>query len=120
MKAVKEFPQQPESTKRSVLVKWVKSFLGLTSFYRHYVPGFAEVAKPVMDLTKDQKLFIWEPVQQGRFEALKDTLANVAVLTHPDYNLPFEIHPDACGYRIGSVRKQRQDGAEKLLGFSRK
>lgn len=73
-----------------------------------------------MDLTKDQKLFIWEPVQQGRFEALKDTLANVAVLIHPDYNLPFKIHPDACGYRIGSVRKQRKDGAEKLLGFSRK
>ena len=59
VKAVKEFPPLPTSGKRADLDKWVKSFLGLLSYYRRFFPGFAEVAKPLMDLTKDKTLFIW-------------------------------------------------------------
>ena len=40
------------------------------------------------------------------------------VLAHPDYNLPFEIHPDSCGYGIGAVLLQRKDGAEKPSAFA--
>lgn len=40
------------------------------------------------------------------------------VLALPDYNLPFEIYPDACGYGIGAVLLQRKDGAEKPLAFA--
>ncbi len=83
-----------------------------------FVPGFAEVAKPLMDLTKGKTLFIWGPVQQGSFEALKDSLPNAAVLAYSDYSLPFKIHPNACGYGIGAVLLQREDGAKKPLAFA--
>jgi hypothetical protein len=40
------------------------------------------------------------------------------VLAHPDYNLPFEIHPDSCGHGIGAVLLQWKDGAEKPSAFA--
>ena len=33
--------------------KQVRSLLGLLSFYRRYIPGFASVAAPLTDLTKE-------------------------------------------------------------------
>ena len=46
-------------TKKILLVstpatkKQVRSLLGLLSFYRRYIPGFASVAVPLTDLTKE-------------------------------------------------------------------
>ena len=45
VKAVQNFPI-PRS------VKDVRSFLGLASFYRRLVPHFADIAKPLTQLTK--------------------------------------------------------------------
>ena len=118
VRAVKEFPGLPTSGKRADLVKWVKSFLGLVSYYRRFFPGFAEVAKPLMDLTKDKTLFIWGASHQKSFDELKERLANAAVLAYPDYSLEFEIHPDACGYGVGAVLVQRQMGEERPLAFA--
>jgi hypothetical protein len=50
VKAVQNFPTP-------ACVKEVRSFLGLTSFYRRLVPKFAEIAKPLTSLTgKDQPI----------------------------------------------------------------
>jgi hypothetical protein len=43
--AVKEYPA-PRN------VKHVQAFLGLASFYRRLLPGFAEVVKPLTVLTR--------------------------------------------------------------------
>jgi hypothetical protein len=118
VKAVKEFPHLPTSGKRADLVKWVKSFLGLVSYYRRFFPGFAEMVKPLMDMTKDNTLFIWGASYQKSFNELNERLANAAVLAYPDYSLEFEIHPDACGYGVGAVLVQRQMGEERPLAFA--
>jgi hypothetical protein len=39
------------------LVKDVRSFLGLASFYRRLVPHFADFAKPLTQLTKKEKKY---------------------------------------------------------------
>ncbi len=78
------------------------------SYYRRFFPGFAEVAKPLMDLTKDKTLFIWGTSHQKSFDELKKRLANVAVMAYPDYSLEFEIHPGASGYGVGADLVQRQ------------
>jgi len=48
LKAVQNFPMPR-------LVKDVRSFLGLASFYRRLVPHFADIAKPLTQLTKKEK-----------------------------------------------------------------
>ena len=49
VKAVKNFPI-PRS------VKDVRSFLRLASFYRRLVPHFADIAKPLTQLTKKENV----------------------------------------------------------------
>lgn len=48
VQAVKEWPR-PQN------VKQVKQFLGLASYYRKFIPGFAEIAHPLHELTKGYK-----------------------------------------------------------------
>jgi hypothetical protein len=52
VKAVKHYPI-PKCAKD------VRVFLGLASFYRRLVPDFAEVARPLTNLTRKNQAFIW-------------------------------------------------------------
>ncbi|KZS19595.1 Uncharacterized protein APZ42_013916 [Daphnia magna] len=89
----------------------------LTPGKRH-IPGFDEAAKPLLYLTREKSLFIWTPTHQEHFDKLKQRLADAATLAYPDPTAEFEIHPDACGYGVGAVLLQKQDGAGRPLAFA--
>jgi len=67
----------------------VKSFLGLASYYRRFVPSFAQVAKPLHRLTKAKIDFVWTPECQSAFEMLKNLLSTAPVLSYPDFTAEF-------------------------------
>lgn len=52
-----------------------RSFLGLCSYYRKYVKGFANIAKPLHILTEDKIPFKWTSESQSSFDQLKSILA---------------------------------------------
>ncbi|GBN99872.1 Retrovirus-related Pol polyprotein from transposon 17.6 [Araneus ventricosus] len=56
----------PPKTKRQV-----RSFLGLTGFYRKFIPKYSEIALPLTELTKDCNGFKWTEMEQSAFEKLK-------------------------------------------------
>ncbi|KZS10222.1 Uncharacterized protein APZ42_025362 [Daphnia magna] len=118
VRAMQNFPTPPTTASRLEKVKFIKSFLGLFSYYRRHIPGFAEAAKPLLDLTREKSLFIWTPTHQERFNKLKQMLADSATLAYPDPTAEFDIHPDACGYGVGAVLLQKQDSAERPLAFA--
>ncbi len=64
VKAVLNFPQPPASASRAEKVKHIKSFIGMCAFYQKHIPGFAETAKILFDLTREKTLFIWTPTHQ--------------------------------------------------------
>ena len=109
--AVKEFPTPKD-------VKSVQSFIGLCSYYRKFIKNFAEIARPLTTLTKSSVPFEWGPDQVISMDQLKEASIAKAMLTHPDYTLPMEIHPDASGYGIGAVVVQKIDGKETPLAFA--
>jgi len=61
IEAVKKYPT-PKG------VKDVRTFICLASFYRRLVPNFAEIAKPLTALKRENQRFTWGSTQQ---EALK-------------------------------------------------
>ena len=77
VKAVRDYPT-PKS------VKDVRSFLGLALFYRRLVQDFATIAKPLTELTKNDRPFLWGPSQQKAFDSMKDKLCTTPVLAYCD------------------------------------
>src|SRR5947209_10807411 len=53
-------------------VKGVCSFLGMANFYQPFIPKFAEIARPLTELTKKDAIFKWEERQQVAFDMLKE------------------------------------------------
>ena len=53
---------------------------GLCSYYRKFVPEFAEIAAPLHALTRKNRRFLWEEASQESFEELKVRLTSPPVL----------------------------------------
>ena len=116
VKAIQEFPT-PESKHQ------LRSFLGITGYYRKFIPQYATVAAPLSTLTKKEiaEPLPWEEEHVLAFEKLKQLLATAPVLHAPDYSQPFQLSTDASGVGIGSVlEQQREDTWVPLAYFSRK
>ena len=84
-------------------VKSIQSFVGLCSYYRKFIPSFAEHARPLTQLTKSTVPFQWGEEQETSLEHLKQSLTANTILGHPDYSKPKEIHPVTLTspYRLG-------------------
>ena len=57
-------------------VKDVRAFIGMTSYYRRYMPNFSEVAVPLVKLTRKNARFDWDKECQEAFDKLKQILTN--------------------------------------------
>jgi hypothetical protein len=89
-------------------VKQVRSFLGLASYCRRFVENFSKIAKPITDLLKKDKKFLWTPQCDASFELLKKKLTTTPVLIPPDTSKPFEIFCDASLQGLGAVLMQER------------
>ena len=102
--------------------KQVRQVMGLFSYFREYIPSFAEIAKPITDLTAKQvpTRVPWGQEQQLAFQKLKDLLcqATEEPLQIIDPNRPFSLFVDSSDYAIGCVLiQQGVDGKEKPVAF---
>ena len=99
--------------------KDVRSFLGLTSYYRKFIRNYAFIAKPLYHLTKDDTEFSWGEAQQIAFEALRSALISPPVLAFPDFEKEFMVTTDASGYGIGCVLKQVDENKrERVIAYA--
>ena len=55
-------------------VREVRSFIGMCSFYRRFIPNFSQITGPVIALTRKYAHFKWSDTHQSAFEYLKDIL----------------------------------------------
>ncbi|GBM70265.1 Retrovirus-related Pol polyprotein from transposon 17.6 [Araneus ventricosus] len=76
IKAVVDWPR-PE------MVHDLRSFLGLCTYYRHFVKNFSTIARPLHKLTEVLSNFNWTEECQKSFNSLKQALTSSPILTYP-------------------------------------
>ena len=72
-------------------VREVRSFIGMCSYYRRFIPIFSQIAEPIIALTRKYAHFKWSDTHQRAFEYLKDSLTAVPLLVYPDSNKPYTL-----------------------------
>lgn len=78
---------QPSSAKMDAILYFppkncheVRRFLGLTGYFRRFMPNYANKARPISDLLKKDNKFVWESEQSAAFEEMKRCLTSKPVL----------------------------------------
>ena len=91
--------------------KQLRSFLGLASFYRRYVPNFAAVTCPLTDATKNGRpnKVVWDDALEKAFNYVKQILTSEPVLRLPDFEKTFILATDASDTGLGAVLQQEHD-----------
>ena len=113
IESVKDWPR-PEN------VTEVRSFLGLASYYRKFIPNFAEKAVPLTQLTKKNQPYVWSEKCEEAFRQLKKDLVSSSVLSYPRREGEFILDTDASGFSVGAVLSQIQDGEERVIAYASK
>ena len=98
-------------------IKDVKSYVSLMSYYRKFIPKFAQIAKPLTSLLEKNAEFCWTLECQRAFDYLKTSLSKETNLYLPDFDLPFRLACDASGVAIGAVLSQVVNGKERPISF---
>ena len=98
LEAVHHYNKRPETKTE------VKSFLGLISYYRKFVPQYATISTPLSDLLKVH----CTPECERAFQTLKKKLGESPVLIILDFSRPFAVQTDASNVGIGAVLNQKE------------
>ena len=98
-------------------VKQVRSFIGTVSWYRRFIKDFAELVRPLTDLTKKNRKFNWTEDCERSFKEAKERLVTAPVLSCPDFDRPFTIQTDASDFGVGAVLTQMFDDGERVIAY---
>lgn len=106
-------------------VKELRRFLGMLNFYRRFLPHSAAIQAPLNALLTGSVKASHPVNLTGEtllaFNKCKESLANAALLAHPDMQADLALVTDASDLAMGSVLQQRKNEAwEPLAFFSKK
>lgn len=106
VEAIKKFPTPKK-------VKDVRSFIGLTSYYRKYIKNFAKIASPLTDLTKKENKFNWNENQDNAFNTLKNAITTALVLAHFEDGYPVFVTTDASIEGLSGILEQENPNKKR-------
>lgn len=112
---VSEFGIRPGSSKIEAVSKFpvpkniheVRRFLGLASFFRRFVRGFATIARPLTGLLKKEQVWKWSKEESDAFEELKKCLIERPVLALYRSDAETQLHTDASKSGVAGILMQK-------------
>ena len=99
------------------MAKQCKSFAGMVNFVSIFCPDLQKLLKPIYDLTRKGRQFVWGKEQQDAFEEIKQRLQKPPVLHIPDKIGRFQLYSDTSKYATGSALYLIQNGKPKLIAY---
>ena len=103
----------------------IRSFLGFCNYYRKFIRGYAQVAKPLYQLLtgenakKKTNEVEWTEQCEQAFNKLKEICSDTPILAYADYTKCFKVHTDASEQGLGAVLYQDQDdGTTRVIAYA--
>jgi len=117
---------EPDPDKISSVQEWptprcvtdIRAFLGLASYYRRHVKGFADIARPLHELTRKNEPFQWNQRRQEAFEQLQRCLVTAPILSAPLDNGQYVLDTDASDIGLGAVLQQEQPDGLRVIAYA--
>ena len=111
IKAITKMPKPQNQTD-------IKRFLGLTGYFRDYIPNMHERTKHLRNLSRKGIPFQWDSYHEREFNDLKLLIVSLdAMLYHPEWSKPFKIHTDASKRGVGAMLAQQINHELKPVRF---
>lgn len=115
----------PDPTKINVVQRYpvpkngneTKRFVAFANYYRRFIPNFAEIAKPLNNLSKKRTQFIWNDRCQKSFNKLRNSLTNPPILTYPNFEKRFRVTVDASMSACAAYLSQEHEGIDKPIAY---
>ena len=86
----------------------LKKFLGMVGFLREYIRNMSARTLHLRSLLNKGVRFQWDEVHEAEFNDLKQAITSPDILlSHPRFDLEFEIHTDASRIGMGGVTQMR-------------
>jgi hypothetical protein len=101
-------------------VTTVRSFLGLTGYYRNYIKGYSKLAGLLFELTKKDVAFVWTQDCQRAFDTLKKALMGALILVRPNFKEPFCLDVDWSTKGVGAILSQKEGRFERVITYASK
>ena len=76
---------------RPMTLTEVRSFHGLTSFYRFFIANFSSIMAPITNCMKGGRFECTRDAESA-FQLIKKHLITMPILVLPDFSQPFELH----------------------------
>ena len=109
-----------QKVKPPMTIKGCRSFAGMVNFVSILCPELQKLLKPIYDLTRKGKQFIWGQEQHIAFDEIKNRLQNPPVLHLPDKKGKFQLYSDTSKFATGSALYQIQNGRQKFIAYASK
>ena len=119
VQAIRDFPE-PQT------LSALRRFLGLTNFYRRFIPQCAKIVQPLTDLlagptSPKNRPVIFTDNTRSAFASIKQALCDATLLVHPAPDAPLVLMVDASDFAIGAALQQSvQDHWQPLAFFSKR
>ena len=99
-------------------VKGVRQFVCFVGYYRRFAKDFADLAEPLVALTRKGVPFVWTDRQQTALEALTACLVRAPILGFPTEDGRFVLDTDASLFAVGGVLSQLQEEGEVVIAYA--
>ena len=99
------------------MAKQCKSFARMVNFVSIFFPELQKLLKPIYDLMRKGKQFVWGIEQQNTFDEIKQRLQKPPVLHMSDKIGRFQLYSDTSKYATGNTLYQIQNGKPKLTTY---
>ena len=92
----------------------------MVNFVSIFCPELQKLLKPIYDLTRKGRQFIWQEEQQKAFDEIKHGLQRPPVLHLPNRHGQFQLYSDTSKFATGSMLYQIQNGQPRLIAYASK